>query len=113
MIDRQSALRDLDRLSLKELTATEIENKYEMKVMALVLLTEWKVIPQQHDIPTTVKLNTDPNIVIDVSTKEGQQELANQAVKAIIELLSPLNHDKQRRVIESVAAYFEVYTLGT
>ena len=109
MINRASALRDLDRMMLEELTETEIESKYEMKVTALIELTGWKAVPQQHVMPTTsLQLNTDPELVIDVSTKEGQQELASQAVKAIIELLSPLKPDKQQRVIECVAAYFEV-----
>ena len=63
-------------------------------------------MPKQHKIPTATPSTKET--VIDVSTKEGQQELAGQAVKAIIELLSPLNHDKQRRVIESIATYFGV-----
>ncbi len=59
-----------------------------------------------------IPIPTIEEVIVDVSTKEGQQELASQAVKAIIELLSPLKPDKQQRVIECVAAYFEV-GLGT
>lgn len=107
MINRANALKDLDRLLLKELTQTEIESKYEMPVTALIELTEWKAHSMQTQIPTAT-LNTETAVVIDVNTKDGQRKLAAQAVTAIIELLSPLDEHQQARVLESVGAYFGV-----
>lgn len=104
MITRKFALTDLDRHSSGELTKKEIENKYEMTVQALIDLTHWTPTTTPTEVPTAVAAET----VIDVSTKDGRETLAAQAVTAIIELLEPLDQHQRWRVLNSVGAYFGV-----
>lgn len=106
MINKAAALKDLDRLSLEELTTIEIEKKYQMPLNTLIELTGWKATTTVTNIVNATPLVEE--IMADPSTKEGQEALAIQAVTAIIDLLSPLEPDKQRRVIESIAVYFGV-----
>lgn len=110
MINRQAALKDLDRYSLKELTQLQVEDKYRMDLGDLIKLTEWqaKVPMNMTNPPSPMSQSPTEEVVIDMTTSAGQEQLAAEAVKVLIELLEPLDDRRRARVIMAAGSYFGV-----